>query len=80
MQRHLDGSFPDFADFEGGIHYVSSGFSGLVFKSYLHGVPVVLKVRHYVMHLMFSKIKLVKTKCVSVVRTPSRGPNFGLCA
>ena len=67
MQRNLDGSFPDFADFTDGINYVSSGFSGLVFKSYLRGVPVVLKVRHYVMPLMFLKIRFAKMKYVSAV-------------
>ena len=44
MQRNLPGSFPDINDFEGGIEFIGNGFSGLVFKAILDGVPVVLKV------------------------------------
>lgn len=44
MQPKVKGSFPDIADFTGGIEKIGSGFSGMVFKSNLRGVFVVLKV------------------------------------
>ena len=68
MQRRLPGSFPDIADFDGGIEFVGKGFSGLVFKSTLDGVPVVLKARSR------ARLRSDWTACVLFVRSKRQVP------